>query len=266
MTSNLEMGTTDGAPPGLDLGFQVIGAAQTIGLRHSVLWPDKPPSHVLLPEDQNAMHLGAFLLSSPSSISPSSLPVSQSNSDATEGPCEGQGFMLPIPTPIQTPNSTRIGHDNLQNLTPVPSTNPVASQARTTPIAVVSLFVEPFPLPIDSTDSENLPSPSMLAPKLPSDTAATTDMGGGGNTRRKEEGRAVRFRKLACDPVFQGRGIGTKLLEYTMSIARTELDASVIWCDARVSSLEWYRKRGLRPCGSTFYKDGVEYVRMKGDI
>ncbi|EFI27245.1 acetyltransferase [Coprinopsis cinerea okayama7 len=44
-----------------------------------------------------------------------------------------------------------------------------------------------------------------------------------------------------------------------MSVARAQLGASVIWCDARVSSLEWYKKRGLSPFGSTFYKSHVEF-------
>ena len=38
-----------------------ITMEETIPLRHSVLWPTKPPSHVCLPEDATGTHYGAFL-------------------------------------------------------------------------------------------------------------------------------------------------------------------------------------------------------------
>ena len=40
--------------------FQVqqITAAETISVRHHVLWPDKPMDFCQLPEDQNAVHFG----------------------------------------------------------------------------------------------------------------------------------------------------------------------------------------------------------------
>ncbi|EMD39504.1 hypothetical protein CERSUDRAFT_131896 [Gelatoporia subvermispora B] len=38
-----------------------ITAEQTVPLRHSVLWPDFPASHVLLADDAAGLHLGAFI-------------------------------------------------------------------------------------------------------------------------------------------------------------------------------------------------------------
>jgi len=38
-----------------------ISKDQTMQLRHSVLWPDLPLSHVCLPEDDEGFHYGAFL-------------------------------------------------------------------------------------------------------------------------------------------------------------------------------------------------------------
>lgn len=99
-------------------------------------------------------------------------------------------------------------------------------------MAVISLFVEP--LPIDNDGAE---------PPI-----------------------AVRFRKFACDPGYQGRGIGTKLLAHAVLFANSELKGDVLWCDARMATLDWYRKRGLIPFGSIFYKGSVEYVRIKMDI
>lgn len=45
--------------PGLEI--RAIHADQTIPLRHTVIWPNHPPSHVLLPEDDSGHHYGAFL-------------------------------------------------------------------------------------------------------------------------------------------------------------------------------------------------------------
>ncbi|KAF9219146.1 hypothetical protein BS17DRAFT_789897 [Gyrodon lividus] len=105
------------------------------------------------------------------------------------------------------------------------------------PVAVISVFVERIPLPGTNKD---------------------------GNEAFKQ-GISARFRKFACHPEFQDRGIGTKLLNYTASYCWS-MGAKVLWCDARLSSSQWYEKRGLVAFGSTFYKESVEYTRMKMDL
>jgi GNAT superfamily N-acetyltransferase len=75
-------------------------------------------------------------------------------------------------------------------------------------------------------------------------------------------GTSARFRKFACHPKFQGQGIGTSLMRYAASYCSSK-GATVFWCDARLSSSQWYEKRGLIPFGDTFFKDTVEYIRMK---
>ncbi|KAJ7149182.1 hypothetical protein C8R43DRAFT_1007423 [Mycena crocata] len=147
-----------------------ITAAQTVSLRHSVLWPNEAVSHVLLPEDSKGWHYGAFL-----------------NSDSD-------------------------------------------------PVAVISFFVEPCPI-------DNV-----------------LDLRG--DTQKK----AIRFRKFACDPAYQGQGIGTKLLLYAISVAASELAGSIMWCDARKATQGWYERRGLEAFGDVFFKGPVEYIRMKIDL
>lgn len=162
-----------------------IDADQTVPLRHSVLWPNEPVSHVLLPEDSAGRHYGAFIDSNPA------------------------------------------------------------------PVAVISLFVEACP--IDN----------------------------GLNHRDTTHKSAVRFRKFACDPAYQvnipffwlvradchqGQGIGTKLLLHAASVASSELQATLLWCDAREDTRAWYERRGLAAFGDAFFKGPVKYIRMKIDI
>ncbi|KAJ7162820.1 hypothetical protein C8R46DRAFT_329859 [Mycena filopes] len=153
-----------------------IDVAQTVPLRHSVLWPNEPVAYILLPEDSTGWHYGAFLASNP------------------------------------------------------------------TPIAVISLFAEPCPIDKDQND-----------------TGVNT-----GETQSR--GRAIRFRKFACDPAYQGQGIGTTLLLHAISVVRSELEGGLLWCDARRATQAWYERRGLRAFGALFFKGDVEYVRMKMDI
>lgn len=66
-------------PSGSAISVIRLSASQTIPLRHAVLWPDRPPAFVVLPEDElpSTIHLGA-ILASPSQphIQPPREPVS----------------------------------------------------------------------------------------------------------------------------------------------------------------------------------------------
>jgi GNAT superfamily N-acetyltransferase len=93
------------------------------------------------------------------------------------------------------------------------------------PVAVISVFAEPVP----------------VGEQGPDDTSA------------------ARFRKFACRPDLQGRGIGTLLLQHVIRAACVD----TLWCDARLATADWYQKRGLVAFGPVFLKSGVEYVRMK---
>lgn len=133
-----------------------------------MLWPDKPESFVLLPEDITGHHYGAFL------------PSVDNNS----------------------------------------------------PVAVISLFLESVP----SLHSKDAAPP-----------------------------RAARFRKFACRRDYREQGIGSALLRYTFDAARG-MGCAVIWCDARLETAAWYERRGMSRFGETFFKEEVEYVRMKADL
>lgn len=109
-------------------------------------------------------------------------------------------------------------------------------EGKSEPISIISVFLNDIP------------------DGVPSDSAATV---------APPSGTTARFRKFATAPEFQSRGIGSRLLSYAFEFAETQMKAKDIWCSARTSSLEWYRKRGLLPIGDKWMKGGHEYVKMK---
>ncbi|TFY62055.1 hypothetical protein EVJ58_g4104 [Rhodofomes roseus] len=149
-----------------------ISPDETIALRHAVLWPNHPVSHVLLPEDCRGSHYGAFL----------------PHNDA--------------------------------------------------PVAIISVFKESLPIDMSQEDAQD----------------------------EVNSAAAARFRKFACDPSYQGRGIGTKLLSHVFEAAVHELGCDVIWCDARLVTAEWYERRGMSRFGDGFYKEDVPYIRMQASL
>jgi GNAT superfamily N-acetyltransferase len=72
----------------------------------------------------------------------------------------------------------------------------------------------------------------------------------------------AQFRKLAVAPEWQGRGVGSRLVEQA-GIVASGAGARSLWCDARTSALSFYERLGMHTEGSSFMKKGVEYVKMR---
>jgi GNAT superfamily N-acetyltransferase len=72
----------------------------------------------------------------------------------------------------------------------------------------------------------------------------------------------AQFRKFAVAPEWQGRGVGSKLLEHAAVVAR-DAGACTMWCDARTSALPFYQRFGMQIEGSSFMRKEVEYVKMR---
>ncbi len=76
-----------------------------------------------------------------------------------------------------------------------------------------------------------------------------------------DDHRVARFRKFATHPDFQRQGLGSALLESVFERA-IELQATRIWCDARLDAKLFYERFGMKQDGDTFFKGDIPYVKM----
>ena len=75
------------------------------------------------------------------------------------------------------------------------------------------------------------------------------------------DGKSARLRKFATLDEHQGRGLGSALVHYILSILEHR-GVSRFWCDARQSTVNFYSKFGLQTDGDIFYKSGIPYITM----
>lgn len=79
------------------------------------------------------------------------------------------------------------------------------------------------------------------------------------------DNREARLRKFATYSSYQGRGIGTAILEHILNYLRNQ-DVDYFWCDARESAINFYQRFNMKSNGKRFYKSDVPYVKMSVDI
>lgn len=79
------------------------------------------------------------------------------------------------------------------------------------------------------------------------------------------EGGDFQFRKLAVDPPYQRRGVGTALLNRVTDFA-TENGGERIWCNARTNAIGFYLTSGYHQTGQTFAKNGLDYEIMEKQL
>lgn len=74
---------------------------------------------------------------------------------------------------------------------------------------------------------------------------------------------ALQLRGMATSETHRGRGVGSELLKF--AIAYFENRATVIWCNARESAIEFYRKQGFESRGEKFEipEIGMHIVMVK---
>jgi len=79
------------------------------------------------------------------------------------------------------------------------------------------------------------------------------------------QGTEFQFRKLAVDSSMQKKGIGNDILKYITEYAR-ENGGTKIWCNARVSAIDFYFKAGFKLSGKPFSKNGFDYEIMEKQL
>lgn len=72
----------------------------------------------------------------------------------------------------------------------------------------------------------------------------------------------ARLRKFATLPSYQGRGIGSQLINFIFNELKKD-GVEVFWCDARKTAAGFYQKFGMKQQGGEFIKSGVLYYKME---
>ena len=66
------------------------------------------------------------------------------------------------------------------------------------------------------------------------------------------EGRpAYRLRGMAVDPLLQGSGVGSRVIERAIT-ELSDRGVLLLWCNARTTALPFYRRHGFVPVGDEF--------------
>lgn len=77
-----------------------------------------------------------------------------------------------------------------------------------------------------------------------------------------QSGNISQFRKFATLVSAQGKGYGTLLLNYIINYVKNT-GSKIIWCNARVSAAEFYRKFGFVLTNERHVSNGIEFVIME---
>ncbi|WP_018249652.1 GNAT family N-acetyltransferase [Orenia marismortui] len=72
----------------------------------------------------------------------------------------------------------------------------------------------------------------------------------------------AQFRKFATRTAKQGRGYGSKLLNYIIEESKS-LGLEKIWCNAREDKVDFYKKFGLIESTNSFNRGKIKYIIME---
>ncbi|TEW51731.1 GNAT family N-acetyltransferase [Psychromonas algicola] len=76
---------------------------------------------------------------------------------------------------------------------------------------------------------------------------------------------SARLRKFATLAEFQGKGIGSHLLNHIIQIL-SKCGVTYFWFDARSSAVNFYQGLGFQISGELFYKNKVSYYKMHANL
>lgn len=75
------------------------------------------------------------------------------------------------------------------------------------------------------------------------------------------DNKSARLRKFATLKLFQGKGIGSCMLNHLIKNLKQQ-GINYLWFDARESAVGFYKRFGFHSSGELFYKSRVEYYKM----
>lgn len=78
-------------------------------------------------------------------------------------------------------------------------------------------------------------------------------------------GEDIRLRKFATDPVYQGQGHGSTMMEHLIGYAKRNT-FQYFWLDARQSAALFYERFHFQISGDVFYKRNQPYLRMASKL
>lgn len=76
---------------------------------------------------------------------------------------------------------------------------------------------------------------------------------------------SYQFRKFATLHAEQGKGYGTKLLQYIISYVK-KAGGKKLWCNARLSAASFYTKAGFVRTPRQFTRDDIDFIVMELDL
>ncbi|MEL0659463.1 GNAT family N-acetyltransferase [Psychromonas arctica] len=79
------------------------------------------------------------------------------------------------------------------------------------------------------------------------------------------DNNTARLRKFATLSAFQGKGVGTFMINYLIDNLKLQ-GINYLWFDARESALGFYQRFGFDKTGELFYKSDVAYYRMSKSL
>lgn len=77
-----------------------------------------------------------------------------------------------------------------------------------------------------------------------------------------EQENLAQFRKMAVLPEAQGKGFGKQLLLYVIDYCKQQ-KIETLWCNARTSAVEFYKKIGFATIGEPYLQNQLEYIKME---
>jgi phosphoribosylformimino-5-aminoimidazole carboxamide ribotide isomerase len=77
--------------------------------------------------------------------------------------------------------------------------------------------------------------------------------------------QTLQFRKFATRLAFQQKGYGSSMLQFVMEWARDN-GCKFVWCNARISATELYKRFGMKSIGDSWEKNSIKYIKMQKEL